>query len=170
MGAAEETTIYHSALGIIELSARGGRLVRVKLCGAAGGRVTARPRGCASAGPVGCVHFLEEYFAGRQPPAPWGRLDLSAATDFQRKVYEAVLGTGFGEVTTYSETAARAGGTARAVGQALGANPTPIFIPCHRVIASGMRLCGFSAGLAWKERLLSHEGWRIEGGRLAGRF
>ena len=89
-------------------------------------------------------------------------LDLSALTDFDRKVYEAAKSIPFGSTATYGDIAARIGdpGAARAVGQALGRNPYPIIIPCHRVLAAGTKLGGFSAagGLATKQKLLRAEG------------
>jgi methylated-DNA-[protein]-cysteine S-methyltransferase len=53
-------------------------------------------------------------------------------------------------------------GAARAVGGALGRNPLPILLPCHRVVRSDGKLGGFGAGLDWKRRLLEHEGWIIQ--------
>jgi O-6-methylguanine DNA methyltransferase len=66
-------------------------------------------------------------------------------------------------VKTYGEIAAALGkpGAARAVGNACGANPLPLYIPCHRVVA-GNGLGGFTSGLAWKRALLKAEGWNEE--------
>jgi len=70
----------------------------------------------------------------------------------------------YGQTTTYSELADAAGkpSATRAVGNAVGANPLPIIIPCHRVLAAGNRLGGFSGGLGRKRKLLRIEGveWR----------
>ena len=89
-------------------------------------------------------------------------LDLTGIGAFRRKVYEAARRIGWGQTTTYGELARHAGapGAARAVGQALGRNPVPIVVPCHRILASGGKLGGFSAfgGVAAKERLLALEG------------
>jgi methylated-DNA-[protein]-cysteine S-methyltransferase len=88
-------------------------------------------------------------------------LDLSQATPFQRFVYEGARAVGFGEVTTYGALADRIGrhGSARAVGGAMGKNPLPLIVPCHRVLAAG-GLGGFTApgGIGTKERLLEIEG------------
>ena len=89
-------------------------------------------------------------------------LDLDALPSFQRRVFEVVRTIPAGETLSYGEVAAAAGspGAARAVGQALGRNPFPIVIPCHRVLAAGGRIGGFTAsgGTAVKERMLAAEG------------
>lgn len=89
-------------------------------------------------------------------------LDLAGIDPFDRAVYAAALTLRQGEITTYGELAERAGfpGMARETGAALGRNPLPLVIPCHRIVAAGGRIGGFSApgGARTKERLLSHEG------------
>jgi methylated-DNA-[protein]-cysteine S-methyltransferase len=86
---------------------------------------------------------------------------------FHRRVYEAARRIPPGATLSYGEIAARAGasGAARAVGQALGHNPFPIVVPCHRVVAAGGKIGGFSAhgGVATKLRLLAAEGVRVNG-------
>ncbi len=88
-------------------------------------------------------------------------VDLAGVDPFRRSVYEAARTVGFGETLTYGELAKRAGceGEAQAVGQALAKNPVPIIIPCHRILAAGRRLGGFSApgGRFTKDRLLALE-------------
>ncbi|MBX6322709.1 MAG: methylated-DNA--[protein]-cysteine S-methyltransferase [Rhodospirillaceae bacterium] len=91
------------------------------------------------------------------------RFDLPldpGGTDFQRRVYAAMQDIPFGQVRTYGELARQVGGVARAIGSACASNPIPIIIPCHRVIAGGGRLGGFSArgGVATKRALLELEG------------
>ena len=83
-----------------------------------------------------------------------------AATEFQRAIWKALSEIPRGDTATYGELAGRAGHprAARAAGSACGANPLPLFIPCHRALAAGGRLGGFSGGLAWKIHLLSKEG------------
>jgi len=88
-------------------------------------------------------------------------LDMSGIEPFARAVYAAAQRLEPGETCTYGELAARIGqagdpGAARAVGQALGRNPWPLVVPCHRVLAAGGKLGGFSApgGAATKRRLL----------------
>jgi len=101
---------------------------------------------------------LGRYFAGAAEPFTT-QLDWTAATPFQRRVWAALRQIPFGETAAYGDIARRVGspGGARAVGQAVGANPFPILIPCHRVIRSSGALGGFSAGLPLKRWLLAHE-------------
>ncbi|MCS6318194.1 MAG: methylated-DNA--[protein]-cysteine S-methyltransferase [Nitrospira sp.] len=87
-------------------------------------------------------------------------VDCSAGTPFQRKVWKAITRIPYGRVRSYQWVAMRVGGKqyARAVGMALGANPVPIVVPCHRIISHDGSLGGFSCGLPLKRRLLSLEG------------
>jgi methylated-DNA-[protein]-cysteine S-methyltransferase len=80
-------------------------------------------------------------------------------TPFRRRVWEALRQIPYGETRTYGEIAAAVGksGAARAVGTANHHNPIPVVIPCHRVVGSGGRLCGFGGGLDLKRRLLELE-------------
>lgn len=86
-------------------------------------------------------------------------LDLSSGTDFQREVWGALQKISFGKTKSYSEIAVAVGRPkgARAAGSACGANPIPLLIPCHRVLAAGGKLGGFSGGLDWKRKLLQRE-------------
>jgi methylated-DNA-[protein]-cysteine S-methyltransferase len=101
---------------------------------------------------------FRDYFSGRRVDFP-DKLDLQGATAFQRKIWEATRQIPCGETRSYAWIARRIGNSAaaRAVGQALGKNPLPVVIPCHRVIASDGRLGGFTGGLAMKKRLLALE-------------
>jgi O-6-methylguanine DNA methyltransferase len=94
-------------------------------------------------------------------------LDMEHLPPFHRKVYEAARSIPPGETVSYGDIAARLGtrSASRVVGQALGRNPFPIVVPCHRVVGAGGRLGGFSAngGIATKLRLLSIEGARSNG-------
>lgn len=89
-------------------------------------------------------------------------LDMDGVPEFNRRVYEAARTIPPGETLTYGEVAERIGerGAAQAVGQALGRNPFPIVVPCHRVLAAGGGLGGFSApgGVDTKRRMLAIEG------------
>ena len=97
--------------------------------------------------------WLAAWFAGHIAPLP----PLAAPrTPFQARLRAALLDIPFGETVTYGELAERLGTAPRAVGQALGANPLPIIIPCHRILAKD-GLGGFACGLEWKQRLLDFE-------------
>lgn len=102
---------------------------------------------------------LEEYFAGqrRRFDVP---LDWSLTSDFQRRVLRATAAIPFGQTRTYAEVAALAGrpGAARAAGTALGRNPMPVIVPCHRILRGGGALGGYTGGLDRKRTLLAVEG------------
>jgi len=94
-------------------------------------------------------------------------LDMDEVPAFHRRVYEAARNIPPGMTLSYGDIAARVGapGAPRAVGQALGRNPFPIIVPCHRVLAAGGKIGGFSAqgGVATKRRMLAIEGVRLNG-------
>lgn len=87
-------------------------------------------------------------------------LDLSRGTAFQRRVWRTLQLVPFGKLRSYQWIAARVGGRryARAVGNAVGANPLPIVVPCHRIVAQDASLGGYSDGLPMKRKLLTLEG------------
>lgn len=87
-------------------------------------------------------------------------VDLSGRTEFTRRVLDELRRIPWGTTATYGEIARRVGrpNAARAVGQAVGSNPVPVVVPCHRVLAANRRLGGFSAGLDVKRALLRIEG------------
>ena len=102
---------------------------------------------------------LKAALAGR-PARSLPPLDLSAGTPFQQRVWKALLKLAGGQTRSYGELARLLGkpGAARAVGGACGANPIPVLVPCHRVLAANRKLGGFSGGLQWKRLLLEREG------------
>jgi methylated-DNA-[protein]-cysteine S-methyltransferase len=107
------------------------------------------------------VAQLEEYFAGRRR-----QFDLPLeldGTEFQRQVWLNLAEIPYGETVSYAELAMIVGRphAYRAVGQANGANPIPIVLPCHRVLASGGGLGGYGGGLPMKRSLLALEGVEI---------
>ncbi len=111
------------------------------------------------------MDLIEAYGRGEEVDFSHISLDLAAAPEFNRQVYTDIVKLGWGETTTYGEIAVRLGDVrlARAVGQALGRNPVPLIVPCHRVLASGGKTGGFSApgGAKSKLRMLALEGVRL---------
>lgn len=101
---------------------------------------------------------LENYFKGRIHKFR-SKIDLGGMTPFQQRVLRALLEIPYGTVRSYQWVAERIGNplACRAVGAACAANPVPILVPCHRVIAKAGTLGGFSAGLQIKQRLLDLE-------------
>ena len=104
------------------------------------------------------VERFKIYFSGHRVAFP-DELDLSRATPFQREVWEVTRLIPYGETRSYGWVAEqiKKPRAVRAVGQALGKNPLPIIIPCHRVITSDGKLGGFSEGLEMKRFLLRLE-------------
>jgi len=102
---------------------------------------------------------VEAVLAGRTPRA-LPPLDLSEGTAFQQSVWRALTGIKTGTTRSYGEIARTLGKprATRAVGGACGANPIPVLVPCHRVLAANRRIGGFSGGLNWKRKLLKREG------------
>ena len=108
---------------------------------------------------------LERYFSGQSEAFGDIVLDIEDATHFQQEVWETARSICWGQTSTYGTLAEAMGkpkSAARAVGHALGQNRIAILIPCHRFLASNGKLCGFAAGLEWKQELI-----RLEGGLLA---
>lgn len=101
---------------------------------------------------------IQDVLAGRAPEV-LPPFDLSTGTSFQRQVWEAIRSIRPGQTLSYGEVARLIGApkAVRAVGGACGANPIPLLIPCHRVLAKSQRIGGFSGGLHWKRFLLERE-------------
>jgi len=104
--------------------------------------------------------FFQPLEKTASPDAVSPNIGKLHGTYFQKTVWEALQKIPRGQTRTYGEIAAAIGrpNAARAVGTACGANPIPLFIPCHRVVAKN-GLGGFVAGLPWKKLLLKEEGW-----------
>jgi methylated-DNA-[protein]-cysteine S-methyltransferase len=102
---------------------------------------------------------LDEYFEGRRRRFDFG-IDFSLARGFTSRVLKSTARIGYGELSTYAQVAASAGSAraVRAAGNALGANPIPVVVPCHRVVRTGGGLGGYTGGLERKEFLLGLEG------------
>jgi methylated-DNA-[protein]-cysteine S-methyltransferase len=109
---------------------------------------------------------LADYFSGKRTSFDV-KLDFHG-TDFQKKVWRALLTIPFGETRTYGDIAAQIGcpSAVRAVGAANGRNPISIIAPCHRVIGSTGALTGFAGGIEAKAVLLAVEGHRVESARV----
>lgn len=107
---------------------------------------------------VDAAFQIEEFMAGDRSGFDVS-LDLQG-TDFQREVWAALCEIPFGQTRTYGRIAESVGkpGGAQAVGQACGANPIPIVVPCHRVLAANNDIGGYTGGLDWKRKLLALEG------------
>ncbi|MDT0389658.1 MULTISPECIES: methylated-DNA--[protein]-cysteine S-methyltransferase [Streptomyces] len=103
---------------------------------------------------------VEAYFAGERRAFDLP-LDWSLISGFNRQVLRALAdGVPYGSVVGYGDLAGRVGqpGAAQAVGMAMGANPLPVVVPCHRVVESGGGIGGFGGGLETKRKLLALEG------------
>ncbi len=153
------SAILPTPVGPVRLHATPRGLCRLEL----GCRATAPDEGEAAPLPpvspflARAASQLHEYFAGLRPDFDCP-LDLRG-TPFQLRVWEALREVPYGSTISYSELARRLAlpRAARAVARALRANPVPILIPCHRVVAADGSLGGFSAGPAIKRRLLAME-------------
>jgi methylated-DNA-[protein]-cysteine S-methyltransferase len=119
---------------------------------------------------------IGRYLAGEPVDFSEVAVDLSNLDPFRQRLYESMRSLPWGRTTTYGELARQLGSTdwegARDVGEAMGRNPVPVVIPCHRVLAAGGKLGGFSAhgGAKTKAKLLALEGVHLDGGgpRLPG--
>jgi methylated-DNA-[protein]-cysteine S-methyltransferase len=105
------------------------------------------------------VEWLSEYFSGSKD-GPAVALELQG-TDFQKSVWAQITSIGYGKTLTYGQIAARIGKpkASRAVGAAVGANPIPLIVPCHRVMGSSGKITGYSGGdgIPTKMKLLELE-------------
>ncbi len=148
--------------GPVTLTEEEGKIVAVTWRASGGNAATQHDK---EATPVlqNAAQQLREYFAGARhdfdlPLKPRG-------SEFQRAVWREMLAIPYGQTKSYGDLAKATGGIARAVGTACGANPIPIFIPCHRVLAADRQLGGFSGGKGpeTKAFLLTLEGaWPVQ--------
>ena len=146
MPAAKHTTVhYRSPFGHLVLELDGVICRALHL-----GHRHAAPE-CPPDHPVAL--WLRAYFTGHVLPLP---AMAPPHTPFQIRLRQALLAIPRGQTKTYGELAGLLGSSPRAVGQALGANPLPILIPCHRVVAAD-GLGGFGGGQEWKRHLLNLE-------------
>jgi methylated-DNA-[protein]-cysteine S-methyltransferase len=168
--------VFDTALGTCAVAWNARGLVGVQLperdSGATERRLARRVDSRGSAVPPAWVQTLIEnirrYLAGAKMDFSAVAVDLDGIDDLRRRIYAVLRTIGFGQTTTYGELARAIGETewqgARDVGEAMGRNPVPIVIPCHRVLAAGGKLGGFSAhgGAATKRKLLELEGVQLD--------
>jgi len=133
------------------------------------------PGACEAVPPADVLRVVDDIAAllnGEPRDLGYAKIDTAALLDFHRRVYDVARTIPAGATLSYGEVAARLGDRllAREVGEALGQNPFPIIVPCHRVLAAGGKMGGFSArgGVRTKLRLLSIEGAEPGGPTLFG--
>jgi len=156
---------FRSPIGMLVVAARDGRLCALEFAARwpRRQRVLARRFGSVvtrrTPDPAGAVTALRAYFSGDRDALARVAVD-PGGTEFQRKVWAALVRIPPGRTLSYRELAATIGAPAavRAVGAANGANPVALVIPCHRVIAADGTLGGYAGGLHRKRWLLAHEG------------
>ncbi len=123
-------------------------------------------RGVPTADVAQTIAAAQRYFNGEKIDFSQVRLDLDGQDEFVLKIYAATRRVGWGQTTTYGTLAKELGAgpeAARDVGQAMARNPVPLIVPCHRVLAAGGKVGGFSApgGSTAKIRMLELEGVRV---------
>jgi len=170
-----DSLVFETALGFVGIAWNGGGLTRLCLFQRERAAVERRldrfgasPAEAADAPPwiAALLRDIGAYAQGREIDFSGVPVDLPGVDDFRAAIYAAARTLGFGQTTTYGELAKRAGhaGLPRETGQALGANPVPLVIPCHRILAAGGKIGGFSApgGSTTKARMLALEGVRLD--------
>lgn len=166
-----ETMIFETALGKFGIGWTEAGIARVQLPGLETdglaeriNRDGARP-GEPTRAIEAVVNLIEDYADGEAVDFSGVKLDLTGASAFNRRAYALLITIGWGETSTYGALARQLGDVnlSRAVGAAMGANPIPLIIPCHRVLASDGKPGGFSApgGADSKLRMLALEGVSI---------
>ena len=168
--------LFDTALGVCGVAWNARGLVAMQLPekdrAATERRLAAKSGSTGAAPPPAWIAALEadigKYLAVEKIDFSAIAVDLGSVDDFRQKLYAALRGIGFGRTVTYGELAKQLGLTgwegARDVGEAMGRNPVPVVIPCHRVLAAGNKLGGFSAygGTSTKRKLLALEGVRLD--------
>ncbi|WP_378949667.1 methylated-DNA--[protein]-cysteine S-methyltransferase [Mesorhizobium sp. ANAO-SY3R2] len=168
--------VFETALGFMALAWSEAGLTRLclpeKSCAAAERRLLRLTDGAETFGGrvspdwiVLLVADIRRYAEGANIDFSAVPIDLAGVDDFRRDIYAAARRLHHGETTTYGGLAEMAGhkGLYRETGSALGSNPIPLVIPCHRILAAGGKIGGFSAtgGAAMKETMLDLEGVRL---------
>lgn len=173
-----ETTTFDTALGLFGIGWTDAGVARVQLPGLEPDALAVRiNRGGAEPGTPkrrieAVIERIEDYAEGEPVVFTADDIDLAGVPAWHRLAYQALLAIGWGQTTTYGDLARTLGDVtlARAVGQAMGANPVPLIVPCHRVLASTGKTGGFSApgGALAKARMLALE--RVWVGAPAGQM
>ena len=173
-----ETVIFDTALGAFGIGWTDAGVARLQLPGLdRAGLLTRINRDGAQAGDPprhieALINRIEDYADGAAIDFSAVPLDLAGVPAFNRRAYDLLLTIGWGQTTTYGALARQLGDVtlSRAVGAAMGANPIPLIIPCHRVLASDGKPGGFSApgGAESKLRMLALEG--VSPGTPAGQM
>ena len=157
------TQLYLSPIGQLLLTADDTALVALHFCDEGRSHLLSDGTACNDNATLQAAkQWLDVYFPGQEPNfMPPLR---PVGTEFQQEVWQLLRAIPYGKTTTYGEIAAALAArhgiprmSAQAVGGAVGRNPIPIFIPCHRVVGSGGKLTGYSGGLEKKQFLLSNE-------------
>ena len=161
------TAVFPTALGEFGIGWTDNGISRLLLPDDRSDRVAPHIHGEASepsAAIFNAIGMIQRYAEGECVSFAALELDLTGVPEFHRRAYALLAEVGYGETTTYGALARRMGdlSLARAVGQAMGANPVPLILPCHRVLGADGVLGGFSApgGSDSKRSLLLLEGAR----------
>jgi methylated-DNA-[protein]-cysteine S-methyltransferase len=166
--------VFETAMGFCAIAWSEGGVVRFQLptksAEAAERSMQRRVPGAEPGAPAedvaGVVAAAKRYFGGEETDFSQVRLDLAGEDAFFARIYAALQRVGWGRTTTYGALAKEVGAgreAARDVGEAMAKNPAPLIIPCHRVLAAGGKIGGFSApgGSRTKVRMLELEGVRV---------
>ena len=149
-----EVIHYQSPLGVIALTRTEAGIIALNFFDQTSDRPAPDKQGGLT---TTCTQQLDDYFSGRAKIFSIPLIHLG--TPFQNSVWEALHTIPYGATCSYADIARKIGNpnSVRAVANAVAANPTPIIIPCHRVIGSDGSLTGYSGGLWRKKWLLEHE-------------
>lgn len=154
------TATYSSPLGPIVIESDGKAITRLRFSSEKASAVPIEaPKEAVRTPPIiaETIQWLDDYFAGKRP-CNVPRLNPQG-TAFQKRVWTALFTIWFGQTKTYGEIARMVDcRSAQAVGQAVGANPIALIIPCHRVIAAHGKIGGYEHGIEIKKKLLELEG------------
>ena len=153
------TATYTSSLGPIVIESDGQAITSLRFCCGKASAVPTAPKEAVPTPPIiaETIQWLDDYFADKRP-CNVPRLNPQG-TAFQKRVWTALFTIRFGQTKTYGEIAQMVNcRSAQAVGQAVGANPIALIIPCHRVIAAHGKIGGYEYGTEIKKKLLALEG------------